>query len=122
VELAEHLLTSSSPSSFTLLYNLLLPCGFMEKFLVIFTTQGKLPIPRRTGNFGHMTKIANLLKDSLTKNKKIEKLLEGISGWDQALHILTMVNAVNTFPADLKPSPNLVKEKKPFGELDDNLV
>jgi Ran GTPase-activating protein (RanGAP) involved in mRNA processing and transport len=122
VEMSEHLLTSTSPSTYTLLYNLLLPAGFFERFLVLFTSQSKLPIPQRTGNFGHMVKIANKLNDAATKNKKLEKLLEGITGWDQALHILSVVNSVNIMPADLKPSESMLKAKKPPGEFDDSLV
>jgi len=122
VEMIEHLLTSTSPSTYTLLYNLLLPAGFFERFLVMFTAQSKLPIPQRTGNFGHMAKFANKLNETAMKNKKLEKLLEGITGWDQALHILTVVNSVNLMPADLKPSESMLKAKKPPGEFDDSLV
>jgi hypothetical protein len=122
VEMTEHLLTSTSPSTYTLLYNLLLPAGFFERFLVLFTAQSKLPIPQRTGNFGHMAKIANKLNDAATKNKKLEKLLEGITGWDQALHILSVVNSTNIVPPDLKPSESMLKAKKPPGEFDDSLV
>jgi len=122
VDLAGHLLTSSSPTSFSVLYNLLLPSGFIERFLVHFTSQSKLPIPQRAGNFGHMNKIANLLKDSVTKNKKLEKLVEGISGWDQALETLSQINSVYIVPPDLKPTDSMVKDKKPPGEFDDSLV
>jgi len=121
VELAVHLLTSSSPSSFSLLYNLLLTSRFLERFLIHFNNQSKLSVSQRSGNFGHMTKIANVLKDS-SKNKKLEKLIEGHSGWEEALQGLSVVNSVNIPPVDLKPSDSMVKDKKPPGEFDDSLV
>jgi len=122
VEFIDHLLTSSSPSSFTLLYNVLISSSFIQKFFVQFNNQGSLPVPQRAGYFGHMTKIANTLKDSAGKNKKLEKLLEGVSGWDQTLSTLAHVNSVNTAPPDLKPSDSMRREKKPPGQLDDSLV
>jgi len=122
VEFMEHLLTSNSPSSFTVLSHLLLHAGFLERLLNLYLEQSKNSIPRRTGNFGHMTKIANKINETAGKNKKLEKLLEGFSDWPLLLTVLEQVNNVNKVPDDLKPLETMTKDKKPPGDFDDSLM
>jgi len=122
VDFADHILTSNSPSTFTMLSHLLIQTGFLERLRNLFIEDSKRPIPQRSANFGHMTKIANKINESSGKNKKLEKLLEGISGWPQLLIALEQVNNVNKVPIDLKPSPEALKDKKPPVDFDDSLM
>jgi len=122
VDFADHILTSNSPSTFTMLSHLLIQTGFLERLRNLFIEDSKRPIPQRSANFGHMTKIANKINESSGKNKKLEKLLEGISGWPQLLIALEQVNNVNKVPIDLKPSPDALKDKKPPVDFDDSLM
>jgi hypothetical protein len=128
VEFMDHILMSVSPSTHTLLCNLLITCGYLERLSVTFIDQSHLPIPKRSGHFGHMTKIVNKIQEASPKNKKLEKILTGNAAWTEVIPILAAVNSVNTTPADLKPSESMLKQKKPPGEfgggepLDDSLV
>jgi len=121
VDFFDHLLTSTSPSTFTLLTHLLVQAGFLERLLKVYLEESRQTIPRRTGNFGHMTKIANKINEVATKNKKLEKLLEGYPEWSQTVTALEKVNNVIKIPVDLKP-PEVGKDKKLPAEFDDSLM
>eukprot|EP01123_Difflugia_compressa_P012781 TRINITY_DN5603_c0_g1_i1.p1 TRINITY_DN5603_c0_g1~~TRINITY_DN5603_c0_g1_i1.p1 ORF type:complete len:178 (+),score=19.28 TRINITY_DN5603_c0_g1_i1:59-535(+) len=117
-----HLVSSTSPSTFSLLSNFLVQNSFLEKLIQTFNDHFKRPIPRRVGNFGHMTKIANKIREFETKNKKLEKFLEGVPKWGAFVEILKTVNEQNTIPPDLRPTPEQRSAKKPAGEFDDSLM
>jgi len=122
VEYMDHILTSNSLSTFTLLSHMLVQCGFFKRLLTLFINESTRPISKRSGNFGHMTKIANKIHESFGRNKKLEKLLEGFSEWTPFISALELVNTVMKTPQDLKPAENINKDKKPPVEFDDSLM
>eukprot|EP01124_Arcella_intermedia_P037239 TRINITY_DN9926_c0_g3_i1.p1 TRINITY_DN9926_c0_g3~~TRINITY_DN9926_c0_g3_i1.p1 ORF type:complete len:373 (-),score=77.05 TRINITY_DN9926_c0_g3_i1:28-1065(-) len=122
VDLMEHLINSDSPSAFSVLSQIFINNGFLLKMMNHLMEESKLSIPQHCGNFGHLTKIANFTQKALSKNKKLEKMVEGVPSWESFVGTLETINQVFQIPAPLKPperSP--VDPSKPIA-LNDSLV
>jgi len=101
----------------TLLSQLFVELKFLERLMVKFKTESKKSIPARTGNFGHFTKIVNIVQQVAATSATVQRSIQGVTGWSMFVKgPLEEVNALNKVPDYLKPTGSPRKKGEIVGD------
>jgi len=100
--------TTTTNPSYSLLKQLLIDSKFLARLILVFRSEYRKPITLRSGNFGFLTKIANLVQQAANT---LPAIPQGVQGWSLFVKtLLEETNHMNKIPDFLKP-PEGIKKK-----------